>query len=160
MSDYKSPPVFCFCFAFSLKKCIEYLKTARLGCREFLPLDTLQKRRLRGSLGEDRSASSFALGDFDDEEDDDGGGGEGRGVLMPPPPQDALPGGCRWAVDCVSFDDTFRPVYEVQTCVYFMYTCRYLYTLRRGLTSVCGLNRSAYNYTLCTYICLPILTRA
>ncbi|PHJ21669.1 smc n terminal domain-containing protein, partial [Cystoisospora suis] len=87
-------------------KCIEYLKTARLGCREFLPLDTLQRRRLQG--GERTALSEFNEDDEDDGENDD----EGGGVLLPPPPHDALPGGCRWAVDCVSFEESFRPVYE------------------------------------------------
>ncbi|CBZ51041.1 xenopus 14s cohesin smc1 subunit, related [Neospora caninum Liverpool] len=73
-------------------KCIEYLKTARLGTCEFLPVETLRQKQLKGRP-EDA---------FDDEE----------GALLPPPSTDSLPPGCRWAVDCVSFEDRFRPVYE------------------------------------------------
>ncbi|KFG62590.1 RecF/RecN/SMC amine-terminal domain protein [Toxoplasma gondii RUB] len=73
-------------------KCIEYLKTARLGSCEFLPIETLRQKQLRGG-GEDT-------------EEEEGG------TLLPPPPADALPPGCRWAVDCVSFEDRFRHVYQ------------------------------------------------
>ncbi|KEP60197.1 UNVERIFIED_CONTAM: RecF/RecN/SMC N terminal domain-containing protein [Hammondia hammondi] len=72
-------------------KCIEYLKTARLGSCEFLPIETLRQKQLRGG-GEDTE--------------------EEGGTLLPPPPADALPPGCRWAVDCVSFEDRFRHVYQ------------------------------------------------
>lgn len=68
-------------------------------------MDTLQRRRLQG--GERTALSEFSEEEEDDDDD------EGRGILMPPPPHDALPGGCRWAVDCVSFEESFRPVYEV-----------------------------------------------
>ncbi|PFH32181.1 RecF/RecN/SMC N terminal domain-containing protein [Besnoitia besnoiti] len=80
-------------------RCVDYLKTARLGSREFLPLDALRRNQLKG-----HSESSFE----GEDEDDEGG----RGAVLPPPPAADLPPGCRWAVDCVSFQEGFRPVYE------------------------------------------------
>lgn len=92
-------------------RCIDYLKTMRLGTREFLPLESLRSRgggthRTAGNAVEQRHQEDFLA---DEEDEGDVGGG---GCSLPPPPMDELPPGCRWAVDCVVFEDQFRPAFE------------------------------------------------